>query len=314
MKVVLQYRASEGFLAQIAAAFADASPVVVIDETDRATFAAEMRDAVVLLHVLEPVTAAVIAAAPRLRLIQKIGVGVNTIDLEAARAHRVAVANMPGTNSAAVAEMALSLMIGVLRRTVYFDALTRAGEGWRPDLAVLDQVGEIGGRTVGLVGFGGSAQRLAPVMAALGARVVYTARAEKPDAPYAFRALGDLLEEADIVSLHIPSTPETRGLIDAAALARMKRGAILINTARGDLVDEGALADALRSGHLRGAGLDVFAREPTAPDNPLFAVPQALLAPHVAWLTPETLARSLVVARENCRRIEAGEALLHRVV
>lgn len=313
MKVVLQYRASEGFLAQIAAAFADASPVVVIDETDRATFSAEMRDAEVLLHVLEPVTAAVIAAAPRLRLIQKIGVGVNTIDLEAARAHGVAVANMPGTNSAAVAEMALSLMIGVLRRTVYFNTLTRAGEGWRPDLAVLDQVGEIGGRTVGLVGFGGSAQRLAPVLAALGARVVYAARAQKPDAPYAFRALGDLLEEADIVSLHVPSTPETRGMIDAAALARMKRGGILINTARGDLVDEPALAEALRSGHLRGAGLDVFGREPTGPDNPLFALPQALLAPHVAWLTPETLARSLVVARENCRRVEAGEALLHRV-
>jgi phosphoglycerate dehydrogenase-like enzyme len=314
VKVVLQYRASEGFHAQIADAFADATPVVVIDETDKAAFAAEMREAVVLLHVLEPVTAAAIAAAPKLRLIQKIGVGVNTIDLEAARANGVAVCNMPGTNSAAVAEMALSLMIGVLRRTVYFDALTRAGEGWRPDLAVLDQVGEIGGRTVGLVGFGGSAQGLVPVLAALGARVVYTARSEKPDAPYAFRSLDALLAESDIVSLHVPSTPETRGLIGAAALARMKPGAILINTARGDLVDETALADALRSGHLRGAGLDVFAREPTAPDNPLFALPQALLAPHVAWLTPETLARSLVVARENCRRIEAGDALLHRVV
>ncbi|HLZ82219.1 MAG TPA: 2-hydroxyacid dehydrogenase, partial [Caulobacteraceae bacterium] len=306
-------RASEGFRAQIAAAFADAEPVVAIDETDRATFAAEMRDAVALLHVLEPVTAAVIAAAPKLRLIQKIGVGVNTIDIEAARAHGVAVCNMPGTNSAAVAEMALSLMIGVLRRTVYFDALTRAGEGWRPDLAVLDQVGEIAGRTVGLVGFGGSAQRLAPVLAALGARVVYTARSARPGAPYPFLALDALLAESDIVSLHVPSTPQTRRMIDAAALARMKRGAILINTARGDLVDETALAEALRSGHLRGAGLDVFAAEPTAPDNPLFALPQALLAPHVAWLTPETLARSLVVARENCRRVEAGGPLLHQV-
>ena len=313
MKVVLQYRASDGFRAQIAAAFADGDPVAVIDETDRETFAFEMRDASVLLHVLEPVTAAVIAGAPKLRLVQKIGVGVNTIDLDAAKAHGVAVANMPGTNSAAVAEMALSLMIGVLRRTVYFDALTKAGEGWRPDLAVLDQVGEIGGRTVGLVGFGGSAQRLAPVLAALGARVVYTARSEKADAPYAFRALPDLLAEADIVSLHVPSTPETRGMIDATALARMKPGSILINTARGDLVDEPALAAALRSGHLRGVGLDVFAREPTPLDNPLFAAPQALLAPHVAWLTPETLARSLVVARENCRRIEVGEPLLHRV-
>ena len=118
-----------------------------------------MADAEVLWHVLKPVTAKVMAAAPKLKLIQKLGVGVNTIDLEAARARGIAVANMPGTNSAAVAEMALSLMLAVLRRTVYFDELTRSGEGWTPDAAVLDQTGEIGGRTVGLVGFGEPARR-----------------------------------------------------------------------------------------------------------------------------------------------------------
>jgi len=313
MKVILQYRASEGFRAQIAAAFPGAEPVVVIDETDEVRFSEEMKDAVALLHVLKPVTAAVIAAAPKLRLIQKIGVGVNTIDLAAAEAHGVAVANMPGTNSAAVAEMALALMFGVLRRTAYFDGLTRAGQGWRPDLAVLDQTGEIGGRCVGLVGFGGSAQRLAPVLTALGARVIYTAKSEKPGVPGEFRSLEALLEEADIVSLHCPLTDETRGMIGEAALARMKPGAVLINTARGGLVDEAALAEALASGRLRGAGLDVFEAEPTPADNPLFALPQVLVAPHVAWLTPETLARSLVVARENCRRLAAGEPLLHRV-
>ena len=314
MKVVLQYRASDGFRAQIAAAFADASPVLVIDETDEATFKREMRDAAVLLHVLKPVTAAVIEAAPKLRLVQKIGVGVNTIDLDAAKAQDVAVANMPGTNSAAVAEMALALMLGVLRRTAYCDALTRAGAGWRPDLAVLDQAGEIGGRTVGLVGFGASARRLAPVLAALGARVIYTARSNHGSEVCAFRPLEALLEEADIISLHAPSTPATRGMIDEAALSRMRKGAVLINTARGDLVDEVALAAAIGSGHLRGAGLDVFAREPAATDNPLFGLPQVLVSPHIAWLTPETLARSLVVARENCRRLEAGEGLLHRVI
>jgi len=301
MKVVLQYRASDGFRAQI-------------DETDEATFKREMRDAAVLLHVLKPVTAAVIEAAPKLRLVQKIGVGVNTIDLDAAKAQDVAVANMPGTNSAAVAEMALALMLGVLRRTAYCDALTRAGAGWRPDLAVLDQAGEIGGRTVGLVGFGASARRLAPVLAALGARVIYTARSNHGSEVCAFRPLEALLEEADIISLHAPSTPATRGMIDEAALSRMRKGAVLINTARGDLVDEVALAAAIGSGHLRGAGLDVFAREPAATDNPLFGLPQVLVSPHIAWLTPETLARSLVVARENCRRLEAGEGLLHRVI
>ena len=314
MKIVLQYRASDGFRDQIRRAFADDQPVEVIDETDDAAFALAMGEAEVLLHVLKPVTAAVIAAAPRLRLIQKVGVGVNTIDLDAARARGVAVANMPGTNSAAVAEMALALMFGVLRRTAAFDAATRAGEGWRPDLTVLDQVGEIGGRTVGLVGFGASARRLAPVLTALGAEVIYTAREAKADAPDAFRPLGRLLAESDIVSLHIPATPETRGLIDADAIGRMKPGAVLINTARGELVDETALRDALVSGRLRGAGLDVFAAEPAGADHPLFALSNVLVTPHLAWLTPETLARSLVVARENCRRLGSGDALLHRVV
>ncbi len=313
MKIVLQYAASPGFRAQINAAFNGFASVVVVDETDDATFQAEMCEASVLLHVLKPVTEVVIAAAPRLRLIQKIGVGVNTIELSAAQAHGVAVANMPGTNSAAVAEMALALMLGVLRRTAYFNTLTRAGDGWRPDPDILDQIGEIAGRTVGLVGFGASARRLAPVLTALGAEVIYTARSEKPDAGHGFRTLPALLAQADIVSLHAPLTDETRGLIDRAALSQMKPGAILINTARGELVNEAALVGALSSGHLRGAGLDVFAVEPVLAGCALFDLPQVLVSPHVAWLTPETLARSLVVARENCRRVEAGEPLLHRV-
>ncbi len=314
MRIVLQYRASPGFRAQIDQAFSAFAPVAVVDEADEAAFADAMGDAEVLLHVLKPVTATVIAGAPKLRLIQKIGVGVNTIDLTAARSRGVAVANMPGTNSAAVAEMALSLMFGVLRRTAYFDALTRAGQGWRPDLGVLDRVGEIGGRTVGLVGYGASARHLAPVLTALGARVLYTARSVKADWPEGYRAFEALLMESDIVSLHLPLTAETRGLIGEVALGRMKAGAVLINTARGELVDEAALARALADGRLRGAGLDVFAVEPAVADNPLFALPQVLVAPHVAWLTPETLSRSLVVARENCRRLAGGEPLLNQVV
>ncbi len=311
MKVVLQYRASDGFRRQIAG-MAD-FPVTIVDEDDKASFHNEMLNADVLWHVLKPVTAEVIATAPRLKLIQKLGVGVNTIDLEAAKARGVAVANMPGTNSAAVAEAALGLILAVLRRTLYFDAVTRRGEGWRPDAAVLDSVGEIGGRTVGLVGFGASARRLAPVMAALGGRVIYTATSTKADAPYDFFDLQTLLASADIVSLHLPLTKETVGLIGAGALAGMKPGAILINTARGGLVDETALVEALRSGHLRGAGLDVFAAEPAAVDNPLFSLPNVVVSPHTAWLTPETLQRSLVVACENCRRLQAGEGLLNRV-
>ena len=205
----------------------------------------------------------------------------------------------------AVAEMALSLMMAVLRRTCFFDARTRAGEGWTADPSELDSVGEVAGRTVGLVGFGHSAQLLAPVLAALGARVVYTARSAR-DVPYEFWSLDRLLAESDIVSLHIPLTDETRGAIDPFA---MKKRAVLVNTARGELVDQGRLVEALASGHLRGAGLDVFAEEPLPRGNPLLGLPNAVLAPHIAWLTPETLARSLSVAHENCRRLVAGEAL-----
>jgi phosphoglycerate dehydrogenase-like enzyme len=312
LNIVLQYRASHGFRAQIDAVFGPGA-VKVIEETDRAAFAASMTDADALLHVLEPVTAAVIAGAPRLRLIQKLGVGVNTIDLEAARAAGAAVCNMPGVNSIAVAEMALALMLAVLRRLSYLDAATRAGESWRPDLDVLDTTGEIAGRTVGLLGFGGSARRLAPVLEALGARVVYHARSARPEVPYAFLPFKDLLAQADILSIHIPVDASTRGLIGEQAFARMKPGAILINTARGELIDEAAMARALASGRLRGAGLDVFVGEPVGADHPLLAFPQVLASPHAAWLTPETLQRSLVAAKENCRRLEAGEPLLNRV-
>jgi len=315
MKAVLHYRASPGFRAELARQAAEARvEAVCVDETDDAGFAAEIAGAEALLHVLKPVTAAMMDRAPRLKLIQKLGVGVNTIDLDAARARGIAVANMPGVNSQAVAEMTLALMFAALRRVTYFDPLVRAGDGWRPDLDVLDRVGEIGGRTVGLVGYGGVPRRLAPVLSALGAEVIYTARQAKPDTVGRYGSLGELIERSDILSLHVPLTDETRLIIDASAFERMKPGAILINTARGELVDQAALAAALANGRLAAAGLDVFAREPIAPDDPLLTLPNVVLAPHVAWLTPETLARSLERAFGNCRRLTDGLPLENRVV
>ncbi len=305
--IVLHARPSPGFRDAVDAVF---GPGVVVHVDEAAPLGAVAPDITALLHVLTPVTPDFIASAPKLKLIQKLGVGVNTIALDAAQSHGVAVCNMPGTNSQAVAEMALSLMMAVLRRTCFFDARTRAGEGWSADPAELDSVGEVAGRTVGLVGFGHSAQLLAPVLAALGARVVYTARSRR-DAPYDYWPLERIVAEADIVSLHMPLTDETRGAVDPLA---MKKGAVLVNTARGELVDAARLVEALASGHLRGAGLDVFDREPVAPGDPLLALPNVVLAPHIAWLTPETLVRSLSVAHENIRRLGAGEALLHRVV
>ncbi|MBE1530020.1 phosphoglycerate dehydrogenase-like enzyme [Sphingopyxis sp. OAS728] len=305
--IVLHARPSPGFRDAVEAIFG-AGVVTHVDEA--APLDEVAGEITALLHVLTPVTPEFIASAPKLKLIQKLGVGVNTIALDAARDHGVAVCNMPGTNSQAVAEMALSLMMAVLRRTCFFDARTRAGEGWTADPSELDSVGEVCERTVGLVGFGNSAQLLAPVLAALGAKVIYTAR-NRRDGPYEYRSFNDLMAEADIVSLHMPLTDETRASVDPFA---MKKGAVLVNTARGELVDQARLVEALITGHLRGAGLDVFAEEPLSRGNPLLGLPNAVLAPHIAWLTPETLVRSLTVAHENCRRLLAGETLLHQVI
>ena len=305
--IVLHARPSPGFRDAVDAIF---GPGVVVHVDEAAPLDAVAGEITALLHVLTPITAEFIASAPKLRLIQKLGVGVNTIALDAAREHCVAVCNMPGTNSQAVAEMALALMMAVLRRTCFFDARTRAGEGWTADPSELDRVGEVRGRTVGLVGFGNSAQLLAPVLAALGAKVIYTAR-RRHDVSYEYRSFNELIAEADIVSLHIPLTDETRASVDPFA---MKKGAVLVNTARGELVDQARLVEALTAGHLCGAGLDVFAEEPLPCDNPLLGLPGVVLAPHIAWLTPETLVRSLTVANENCRRLAAGETLLHQVI
>lgn len=173
-------------------------------------------------------------------------------------------------------------------------------------------MGEIGGRTIGLVGFGAVPRVLAPVLSAMGARVIYTGRRAYSDVDAPFVSKQELLTQADIVSLHIPLDETTRDWLDADALAAMKPGAIVVNVARGGLIDEAALVAALVAGRIGAAGLDVFAAEPTHADNPLFALPNVVVSPHIAWLTRETLDRSLDVAIENCRRLIAGEQLVHR--
>jgi phosphoglycerate dehydrogenase-like enzyme len=313
-QVVFHYQAGPTLARDLAGLAAQGLKVRVVAPDDRRGLAEALPEAEALWHVLEPVTAVMVAAAPRLRLIQKIGVGVNTIDLGAAQARGIAVCNMPGTNSPAVAEMTLALMLACLRRVPQLDAATRAGLGWRRPAEEMDRFGEIGGRKVGLVGYGAVPRLLAPVLRAMGAELLYWSRSPKPDALGTALPLPDLLTGSDVVSLHLPLLPETERLIDHAALTRMRPGAILVNTARGGLVDEAALVEALACGHLRAAGLDVFAEEPLPPDHPLLGLDNVVLAPHLAWLTPETLARSIKVAAENTHRLRNGAPLLHRVV
>ena len=297
--VVFHFDGSDALRASVAA-----KGVVLCAESDDAAFQRLLPDIQVLWHVLKPVTAEVIARAPKLKLIQKIGIGVNTIDLDAARARGIAVCNLPGTNSRAVAEMALALMLACLRRVADLNALVRKPGGWTAAWGLQDSFGEIGGRTVGLVGYGAVPRLLHPMLEAMGARVLYWSRSSRN------AELDELLARADIVSLHLPLTPDTQGLVD---VRRLKPGAILINTARGGLLDEAQLVAALAHGRLAAAGLDVFAAEPVAPGHPLLALENVVAAPHLAWLTQETLARSVGEAWRNVELLRAGRALLNRV-
>jgi phosphoglycerate dehydrogenase-like enzyme len=314
LKVVCGYDPGE-LSEKLFAGWADeGARVVVSPEEEERRFLEDLRDAEVLLHILRPVTEEVLIGAPRLRLVQKIG--VNTIDLEAARSRAVAVANMPGTNTQAVAEATLMLMLAALRNLSGFDRACRAGNGWAPEGVPREQrnsLGELCGRTVGLVGGGAVASKLVGPLRALGARVIYTDRNERPALGIERRGLDGLLGESDVVSLHVPLTPDTEGLIGRSAFERMKPGAVLVNTARGGLVEEAALVEALTSGRLRAAGLDVLTEEPPPPDHPLLALDNVVLTPHVAWLTQETLVRSFAVALENVRRLRDGQDLLFRV-
>jgi len=312
IKILFHYDAAKHLretLAQLADRGLD---VVCCPEGQSEPFNAEVVDAEVIWHVLEPVTAEVITRAPKLKLIQKIGVGVNTIDMDAAKEQGIAVCNMPGTNSRAVAEMALLLILSALRKQHLIDKVCRSGQ-WYTDKTIQETFGEIGGRTVGFVGYGEIPKILAPIVEFMGASVIYT-DIEPKDNSYDFVSLEQLLSRADIVSLHVPLTAETDKLINADSITLMQPGSILINTARGELVDEGALYKALQEGTLSAAGLDVFNQEPVPKDNPLLSLDNVTVSPHVAWLTNETFDRSIDVCVQNSIAIRDGCQLHHQVI
>ena len=245
-----------------------------------------MRGAVGAIASTDPFDATVLAAVPDLRVIARVGVGTDSIDLAAAADHGVVVTVTPGANDATVAEHAVALMLALVRRVCEQDAAVRRGEWPRTG----DHVpGSLRGATVGLVGLGRIGRRTAGLLRAFGAGVLAAdpAVAEAP-AGIALVALDELLARSDIVSLHVPLLPATAGLLGAAEIARMRPGAMVVNTARGGLVDEDALLAALRSGRLGGAALDVFAAEPPA-GSPLLALPNVIATPHVAGLSPASV-------------------------
>lgn len=280
-------------------------------EDDDATLRRELPGADVIWHVLRPLSAADLELAAKCRLVHKLGAGVNTIDVDAATRCGIAVANMPGANAPSVTEGTLLLMLAALRRLPVLDRATREGRGWPSDPGLGETVRDIGGCTVGLVGYGNIATQVEAVLKTLGARVLHTST--RDDGHPDWRPLPALLTESDIVSLHLPLTSATRHLIDEDALALMKPDAVLVNTARGPIVDEEALAAALREGRLAAAGLDVFAAEPVEPGNPLLGLDNVVLTPHVTWYTVDTMRRYLEVAVDNCRRLRDGRELANVV-
>jgi phosphoglycerate dehydrogenase-like enzyme len=212
---------------------------------------------------------------------------------------------MPGTNTRAVAELTLLLMLATLRRLSTIEASLRAGR-WTPDSSILAVQRELAGRKVGLVGMGAVPSLLAPVLTAMGAFPRYWNRTERPAAGIPYLPLTELITTSDVLSLHLPLAADTNRIVDVWA---MKSCSILINTARGGLVDEKGLVEALRSGHLAGAGLDVFDVEPLVADHPLRELPNVTMTPHLAWLTAETLNRSLEVAVRNVGNLASGSDL-----
>jgi phosphoglycerate dehydrogenase-like enzyme len=280
-------------------------------EDDDTAFYRELPQAQVIWHVLRPLSGADLHRGPRLRLVQKLGAGVNTIDVATATQCGIAVANMPGANAPSVAEGTVLLMLAALRQLPALDRATRQGRGWPTDPALGETVRDLGSCTVGLVGYGNIAKRVDDIVAAMGAHVLHTST--RDDGRPGWRRLPELLAASDIVSLHLPLTPDTHHLLNRAAIAGMKPHAVLVNTSRGAVVDEGALVDALRDGRLAAAGLDVFEAEPVAPDNPLLTLDNVVLTPHVTWYTADTMQRYLAEAVANCRRLRDGQPLANVV-
>ncbi len=227
-----------------------------------------------------------LACAPRLRVVANYAVGFDNVDVAACTRRGVLVANTPDVLTEATAEFTIALLLDLVRRVSEGDRLIRRREPWI--WAPTFMLGRsLRGRVLGIVGMGRIGQEVARLATALGMEVVYTSRSPRPDLPYRRLDLAELLASADVVSLHCPLTPETRHLIDAEALRGMRREAVLVNTARGPVVDEVALVEALRRGEIAGAALDVFEREPEVEEG-LRALDNVVLAPHLGSATLET--------------------------
>ncbi len=276
------------------------------DATEPSVLMDRLRDAEVALNIRGRTrfTTDVLQACPKLRLISIWGTGTDNVDLKAAAACRITVTNTPGANAVAVAEHTIALMLAAVKQLPQADQAIRQG-GWPRNL-----VPQLRGRRLGVVGTGLIGREVTAMAKGLGMEVVAWTFHPDPGVAgklgFRYVELEDLLRTADVVSLHLRATPETRHFLSRERLALLKPGAILVNTARGSLVDEAALVECLRQKRLGGAGLDVFETEPLPSGHPLTSLPNVLLTPHAAGMTPEVIQNGLAMAVENIENFLKG--------
>ena len=269
----------------------------------------------VVVTQLAPLTARVLEAAESLRLVVCTRGGPVNVNVEVASERGVAVCYAPGRNAPAAAEYAVGLMLAAMRRIPEAHGTLSSGQ-WRGDFYAYEECGvELDGSTVGLVGFGAIGRRVARVLAAFGAEVLvydpFVDAAAIEEAGGSSAELGDLLERSRVVSLHARLSSDTRGMIGAHEISRMPQGAMLVNTARGGLLDYEALCDALEAGHLGAAALDVYPEEPVPENSRLLETPRLVLSPHIAGATKETAQRAARIAAEEVGRYVRGEQLVN---
>ncbi len=304
---------SGSLLGDVVARLAQDFEVVTSEDGVRSDAFAACADRVegILALITDRIDPALLTRAPKLRIVANVAVGVDNVDLAACQARGVTVTNTPDVLTEATADVAFGLLIAAARRICEGDRLVRAG-GWQRWTPTFMLGTRVHGMTLGIVGFGRIGKAMARRARGFGMHVLYTQRKRAPEPME--RALGatwvasldELCAASDAVTIHCPLTPETRGLFDAARLARMRPGSILVNTARGPIVDEAALAAALANGPLAAAGLDVFEREPSVHPE-LLVRPNAVLAPHIGSADLPTRVAMARLAAENVLRVLAGE-------
>ncbi len=263
----------------------------------------------------DKIDAALVDAMPDLAFVSSMSVGVDHVDVAALTARGIPLGHTPGVLVETTADTAFALLLATARRVVEADAFVRAGQ-WTPDRAWAPEffVGaDVGGATLGIIGLGAIGQAVARRALGFGMRVLAWNRSARSVPGVEQVGLEELLAASDFVSLHVALTAETRNLLDRRRIGQMKPGAIVINTARGGVLDEAALAAALRDGQLGGAGIDVFEREPVARDNPLLTAPNVVVAPHIGSATRKTRARMADMAVDNALAALAGEPMPHCV-